>query len=174
MRSHLINLMKFQIHDAKEVKQISYCVIIYVNISKHCICVYHKACSITPSNGACNNKKNNVSVECSAWVQSQVYVTFSSAKWRVQTMKAVGVTVHYGLYQLYTILTLPLSRNNLQGSKWSSDGAQLNDDTNSPWHAHLLGFLFARTCLLYQEMAFLYSSQDDTCLYLFVCVCVCI
>ena len=29
-----------------------------MTISKHCICIYHiKACSITPSNGACNSKK---------------------------------------------------------------------------------------------------------------------
>jgi len=114
-------------------------------------------------------------VQRSAWVQSQVYLTVSSAKWRVQTMKAVGVTLHYGLYQWYTIATLPLSRNNLQGSKWSSDGAHLNDDTNGPWHAHLLGFLSARIFLSCQELVFFYSTQDDTCLYVFdmyLCVCV--
>jgi len=82
-------------------------------------------------------------------------------------MKAVGVTFHYGLYQRYTILTLLLSRNNLQGSKWSSDGAHLNDDTNGLWHAHFLGFLLARTYRSCQKLVFFYSTQDDTCLYVF-------
>jgi hypothetical protein len=49
--------MTFQIHHAKEAKQTSYCVIIYVNISELCICIYHNKACITPSNGTCNNKK---------------------------------------------------------------------------------------------------------------------
>jgi len=92
-------------------------------------------------------------------------------------MKAVGVTVHYGLYQWYTILTLPPSRNNLQGSKWSSDGAQLNDDTNGPRHAHLLGFVLARTYLSYIP----FMSGNGIPLFfsrwyvpLFICVYICI
>jgi hypothetical protein len=51
-------ITKYQIHHTKQIKLTSWCVIIYVTVSKHCICIYHnKACSITPSNGACNNKK---------------------------------------------------------------------------------------------------------------------
>jgi hypothetical protein len=56
MKYLLKNLTKCQIHHNKQIKLTSYCVIIYVTISKHCICIYHnKACSITASNGACNN-----------------------------------------------------------------------------------------------------------------------
>ena len=56
MKSLLTNLTKRPIHHNKQIKLTSQCVIIYVTICKHCICTYYnKACSIAPSNGACNN-----------------------------------------------------------------------------------------------------------------------
>jgi hypothetical protein len=55
----LRNLTKCNIHHAKQIKRTSWCATINVIVSKLCNCKYHiKACSITPSNGACNNKKN--------------------------------------------------------------------------------------------------------------------
>ena len=54
----LINLTKCPTHHNKQIKLTPQCVTINITISKQCNCKYHnKACSITPSNVACNKTK---------------------------------------------------------------------------------------------------------------------